>query len=254
MNFLFKKLSSTSDTFKKAFITSSLAHLTFILAILLFSFFTHFTYKKKVPVFTLQATSTHSNSQSQTSIKPQTSPLKQSTAIATTSSPSVQTQKISYNDFLKNHPLTKNPTKTNPQKTISKTVPSPKSTPSPPAIKSLAELSPLPSTQFPALSSQVATTPNKSNEFNNYILSVKNCIDLEWQKPNHTSGYTQETIVQFTINPNGILQNFRLIQRSGSKEFDASIEQAFSALPSLPLPPKGQTHTFELAFNLHQNR
>ena len=88
-------------------------------------------------------------------------------------------------------------------------------------------------------------------DMNRYLQQFYGLLRRHWKKPPEGFLANREVIVQFTISPNGRLQSYKLIRRSGDAQLDSSIINALSAIRSsgITLPPPGRkTGTFEITF------
>ena len=200
-------------------------HLIVFFGLFLFFFIKSCTKEKTVYVFEMIETSEQS-----LVIPPEKSNPK--------SKPSIRDKKeiapikrMNYEQFLKEN------AKTKPQTSVS---------------KPQNQVKPLP--KFQVQPPQQAETkpgqPLKSSAIQKYGQDVFRQISAQWNKPSANSGKNLSVKVQFVVLLNGRIQSVKIVEPSGSVNFDQSILNVFKAITKFKPTPNGQNETFVMNFKL----
>lgn len=92
---------------------------------------------------------------------------------------------------------------------------------------------------------------SNSNELSDYLAQLKDKLDAVWVKPQSLAKLTHlSTQVEFTIEPNGLLNGVRVVAPSGQVLFDDSVKRAFTQLHAAGRPPEGKRYSLRLTFRM----
>lgn len=90
-------------------------------------------------------------------------------------------------------------------------------------------------------SAQALNTGTSSSAIVDYQAHLRSAIDFAWKQPEDFSGYTNGALFEFDVDKFGHIRNVRIIQTSGSRIFDESVQQAFTRAGSVKPTPDGRT-------------
>ena len=140
-------------------------------------------------------------------------------------------KRMDYEQFLKEN------AKTKPQTSVS---------------KPQTQVKPLP--KFQVQPAQQAETkprqPLKLSAIQKYGQDVFRQISAQWNKPSANSGNNLSVKVQFVVLSNGRIQSVKIVEPSGSANFDQSILNVFKSIAKFKPTPTGENETFVMNFKL----
>lgn len=154
--------------------------------------------------------------------------------------PEPKPEKVSYSEFIKDKPLPKTPPKQQP-----KTQPRPV-TPDPNLQSLKAELNALSREVISEVSG--SPTPGSSTALQRYINDIRSRLNVLWSQPVNMPPGRWVGKVEFQVSASGIVSNVRFTTRSSNTAFDQSVINAMNAFKSVPPPPDGKAHLFEIPF------
>ena len=200
-------------------------HLIVFFGLLLFFFIKSCTKEKTVYVFEMIETSEQSPVIPQEKSKPKSKPS------ITDKKEIAPIKRMDYEQFLKEN------AKTKPQTSVS---------------KPQTQVKPLPKFQVqPA--QQAETKPRqllKPSAIQKYGQDVFRKISAQWNKQSANSGKNLSVKVQFVVLLNGRIQSVKIVEPSGSANFDQSILNVIKSIAKFKPTPTGENETFVMNFKL----
>jgi colicin import membrane protein len=94
-----------------------------------------------------------------------------------------------------------------------------------------------------------ALTGAEQSALDRYISRLKEALRRNWNKPSGVAS-TTSCEVEFNVGSNGRLTNVRITRSSGNREFDQSVQAAFSQLGSAGATPNGKAQDLRLTFRM----
>lgn len=79
---------------------------------------------------------------------------------------------------------------------------------------------------------------------------LRSKIDAVWLKPHIDTAHECITIVEFSVAPNGLLSQVKIVKSSGQPLFDRSVLDAFARLKNAGKPPHKEGGVYRLSFAL----
>ena len=169
-----------------------------------------------------------------TEIKPELTSKIANNSFPNTSKPSVEktsvkpiAEKIDYETFLKLNPKNQ---RVRPQEPIQQILPK-------------IKLDPRLKTE------SFKTDRNSESELQAYQRYLYETINLNWKKPNLNRSELY-VVVEFTVQKNGKIQYFEILESSGDLSLDQSVRSVFEKIQSFNEPPNRQSHRFKMTFGV----
>jgi TonB family protein len=256
---------------KKAFLSSSIIHLSFLSVIVFTTLLKNCSSPKAVSahVFTLvgepspslgssspAAALNQSTIRNSAPTKPpatqnstnniQTKPAsKPSQPIPKKTAPIPADKKMSYDAFLKAHPNTQKSATTNNRQAATTTINSTSQSTKIATIVNSQQIT----RELNEIIGSSTIIGGGNNQLNSgiqnpltlYLGNLKTRIDAVWEKPSHSKASTF-AIVEFKVKANSTIENIKILESSGDTAFNDSIFTAIQNLTAVPKPPDNQPY------------
>jgi len=167
---------------------------------------------------------------------------------------SVQVTMISAQQLKKMQRAAQPPAKQKPKKLVAKAKPVPKVEKKPPQAKlkpvAKAKVDPDfdPFKPMESSSDVKSSTPRSTQaadvfagqlseqEINRYVALIQNAVQQKWKVPNVQE--VQDPLVEMVLNPNGSVNQVKILESSGNAAFDASLIRAIEAAAPFQVPAR----------------
>jgi len=176
--------------------------------------------------------------------KPVTPPLPTPTPTTTTATTVPATKPMTYEQYLKEHPLSTAPTQPSHTQTTARAVPKV-------GLSDASILSQL--TKMEASSPSAQTEPAGKASTSDYIASLRARLQAAYESPPGLNDPSLSALVQITIDADGRVTARKLVRSSGNAAYDEAVVEALARVTSVDPPPGGaQTFPFNFQNNMTQ--
>jgi len=148
-------------------------------------------------------------------------------------------KKVSFADFAK----------TNPKKKTSPAPSTPRTAPSKPVKYTKVTASTGNLDRISTITVKGGSSTAMRSLLDSYVAEIKRRAKGNWAVPVTAQGVDYVTKVEFRVSRTGAISGLRIVESSGSTEFDNSVMAAMRSI-SLPPPPDNEDHTVTIKFTV----